>query len=386
MKKDIAPLIEKELVSGDLAGASLCVVKDGRTALRADYGCADLAARRPMPPDGIFRLYSLTKTVTSAAAMILLERGVVDLPDPVSKYLEGFRGQRYYDGDTPRPVGRECTVRDLLNMTSGLVYPDEDAAGRDMDGVFADGLRRARWGEALSTVEFCNRIGRSPLAFEPGTHWRYGTSADVLGAVVEVASGKPFRQFLKDEIFTPLGMEDTDFFIPAEKRGRAVTIYRHHGGEKPLSPYTGSHLLIFDDGRCPAFASGGAGLFSTVGDYAKFANVLLTGGDHGVRILGRKTLHFMRSNQLTPAQRADLWPNLAGYGYGNLMRVMTDTAEGMTNGSVGEFGWDGWAGTYAAIDPAEKLILLFFISRIDRDTTDFRRRLRAVVYGCLDEL
>lgn len=387
MKDCIDRLIENELGSGDLAGASLCIIKNGHTALRADYGFADLESRRPMPPDGIFRLYSLTKTVTSVAAMILVERGVLDLLHPVSKYLEGFNHQQYYDGNALYPVTNECTIQNLLNMTSGIVYPDADAAGREMDRIFADGIERALRGEGLSTAELCNRIGRAPLAFQPGSHWRYGASADVLGAVIEVVSGKSFRQFLMDEIFTPLGMEDTDFYAPEKKRDRVVTIYRHHDEGEPLTPYTGNNLLILNGKNPPAFESGGAGLYSTIQDYAKFAAVLLTGSRNGVRILGRKTLDYLRTNQLTPEQQADFnWPQFTGYGYGNFMRVLMDPAAGMTNGSIGEFGWDGWAGAYAVIDPAEKLILLYFISRIDMDPTDFRRRLRAVVYGHLDEL
>jgi Beta-lactamase class C and other penicillin binding proteins len=387
LKEYIKNLVEKELSAGDLAGASLSVIKDSVTVLRRDYGYADLESKRPMPTDGIFRLYSLSKTITAVAAMILMERGVIDLHDPVAAYLDGFRNQMYFDGETCRLVKNECTLYHLLNMTSGLVYPDLDVAGQKMQKVFDDGIARALSGAGFSTVNFCNRIGGVPLAFNPGEQWRYGTSADVLGAVIEVASGKSFRQFLMDEVFIPLGMTDTDFYVPTEKQVRMVTMYRHCEEVPKLTPYLGNHLLILDGKHPPVFESGGAGLFSTVADYTKFASVLMTGGCGGARILGRKTLDYLRSNQLTPRQKEYFdWPQNVGYGYGNLMRVMESTATAEINSSVGEFGWDGWTGAYASVDPTEKLIILYFISRIDMDPEPFRHRIRAIIYGHLDEL
>ena len=385
MRDSVKRLIEKEIQNGELAGASLCVIKDGSILLRQDYGYADLERKRRMPENGIFRLYSLTKTVTAVAAMILLERGELDLYDPVSDYLEGFQNQSILDGKIRVPAKNGVTIQHLLNMTSGIVYPDADPPGIEMDKIFENGIERALRGDGLSTRDFCSGIGRCPLAFEPGTHWRYGASADVLGAVIEAVSGKTFGRFLRDEIFGPLGMRDTDFYVPEEKQDRLVKMYQYQDAEKNLSPYRGNNLLILDGKKQPAFESGGAGLFSTVEDFSKFACMLFDGSYNGSRIIGRKTVEYMRSNQLTEQQLKDYnWPQLCGYGYGNFMRVMTDSVKAGSNGTVGEFGWDGWSGTYMAVDPAENLAILYFIQRIDKDNTALRRKLRAVIYGHLD--
>ena len=267
-------------------------------------------------------------------------------------------------------------------MTSGLVYPGTDSSGKDMKKVFDNGISAAISGNGLSTIDFCNQIGQVPLAFQPGQLWRYGTSADILGAVIEVASGKRFSDFLKEEIFIPLNMCDTDFYVPEKKQNRQVTICNYNVNEKRLEEYKYNHLLILNGKEKPAFESGGAGLFSTMEDYSHFSNMLLNGGIwNGKRILGNKTVEFMRSNQLTIKQMSGLWGTLSGYGYGCLMRNLQDIGLAKTNGSIGEFGWDGWAGTYTTIDVRENMVIQMFISRVGYDNEPLQRRLRSIIYG-----
>lgn len=390
MLKRIDSLVEGELASGDLAGTAICVIKDGREVLRRSYGKLDLASGAPMPREPIFRMYSMSKPVTSAAAMILLERGAISLDDPVSKYLEGFRGQQVWQDGRLVPAERDVTVNDLLNMTSGLTYPDmATEPGRRMNELFERAIARSKAGQGYSTVELCNLIGRQPLVFQPGTRWQYGTSADVLGAVIEVASGMPFGDFLRRELFEPLGMVDTDFYVPADKRDRFATMYEWHAEPPKLRPYLGSHLVILDFTQPPAFQSGGAGLASTLSDYGRFARMLINGGElDGKRILKPETVAFMHSDRLSARQKEYFaWDELRGYSYSNLMRQLINPD--MLNvdlcgpGHVGEFGWDGWAGTYFMADPASNMIVLYFISRIELDPHRTRARIKRAIF---DEL
>lgn len=386
--RSIDKLISSEIDAGDLAGSALCVIKNGREVIRRSYGVRDIESGEPMPDEPIFRMYSMSKPVTSAAAMILLERGVIRLDDPVSRYIKSFASQSVWENGKLVPVKREVTINDLLNMTSGLVYPDATTEpGRRMETLFNDAIARANSGCGYGTVEFCELIGRQPLAFHPGERWQYGTSADVLGAVIEVASGMRFGDFLKKEIFQPLGMVDTDFYVPSEKRNRFVTMYRRHADAPKLRPYLGSHLVILDFTQSPAFQSGGAGLASTLSDYGRFARMLINGGElDGVRILRRETVEFMHSDRLSDAQRPSFdWEALRGFSYGNLMRVLKnpDALDPVLGGAgrEGEFGWDGWAGTYFMADPASDMIVLYFISRIDFDPSPMRAQLKRILYG-----
>ncbi|MGN1069794.1 MAG: serine hydrolase domain-containing protein [Candidatus Fimadaptatus sp.] len=383
-------IIGEEIASGDLAGSAICIVKDDREVLRRAYGVLDIDTGAPMPDEPIFRMYSMSKPITSAAAMILLERGVISLDDPVSRYLEGFRNQQVWQDGQLVPAERDVTVNDLLNMTSGLTYPDmATEPGRRMDALFEQAIARAKAGNGYSTVELCNLIGQQPLVFQPGTRWQYGTSADVLGAVIEVASGMAFGDFLRKELFEPLGMADTDFYVPAEKRGRFATMYQWHADEPKLRPYPGSHLVILDFTQPPAFQSGGAGLASTLSDYSRFARMLMNGGElDGKRILKPETVAFMHSDRLTAQQKPFYnWEALRGFTYGNLMRLLDDAGNidpqlcGV--GHVGEFGWDGWAGTYFMADPENRMIVLYYISRIDRDSHPMRAQIKRAIY---DEL
>jgi CubicO group peptidase (beta-lactamase class C family) len=379
--------IQNEINKGNIAGASLCLLKNGEEIYRNEFGYADKEAKLPMKQDTIFRMFSMSKPVTAVAVMILFERGKIDLFEPVSKYLQGFKNQKVATAEGLVDTKKEVTIKDLLNMTSGIAYPDESfEAGILMDKLYKDIKEKLESGCPTSTIDYCNEIGKIPLAFQPGDAWLYGASADILGAVVEIVSGKKFSEFLKEEIFIPLGMVDTDFYVPAEKQYRFAQIYDYNAEQGSLKPFLDNHLGLNNYLTPPAFESAGAGLVSIIDDYSKFASMLLSGGQYkGARILGRKTVAFLSQSQLDEKQQESFqWDSLKGYGYGNLMRVLKSKSEAATNGSLGEFGWDGWTGNYFFIDPEEQLIMLYMIQKTNTGTTNFTRKLRALVYSALD--
>ena len=201
-------IMDNAVAQNEVAGVNLLVLQNGKELLYAQSGYADLEAKHPLQKDTIFRLYSMSKPITAAAAMILMERGIIDLCDPVKKFLPGFQNQKVAKGDELVPVRRDCTIRDLLSMTSGLLYGGTDKAGKAAEAVIEEAKARMDGPDALSTVELANRLGSQPLFFHPGEHFNYGTSADILGAVIEVASGMRFGEFLRKEIFEPLQMND----------------------------------------------------------------------------------------------------------------------------------------------------------------------------------
>lgn len=370
----------------EVAGANLLVIKDGSEIFYHEDGWADREAGLPLNRSSIFRLYSMTKPMTAAAVMILLERGEIDLFDPVSRYLPGFKNQRVAVDGHLVPAEREVNLHDLLSMTSGIVYGGTDAAGRATEALFEEIDRRLLGDSPMSTLEAMNRLGECPLAFQPGSSWQYGASADVLGAVVEVASGMRYGEFLKRELFEPLGMKDTGFWLPEEKRGRLVRTYQNDG-QGELVPYAGNHLgIVHRMDRDPAFESGGAGLASTIDDAARFTRMLMNEGIlDGVRILRPRTVRYLTSSTLSAAQQKgfDTWHTFAGHSYGNLMRILTDCGRAGIIGSPGEYGWDGWLGAYFGNFPAEGLTFLFMIQKKDAGTTPLTRKLRNIVLSSL---
>ena len=310
----------------EVAGANLLVVKDGKEIIYVQEGMADRETGRKIERDTIFRMYSQTKPVTAVAAMMLMERGLLDFYAPVSEFLPSFAQMCVAKGGERIPCTRQILVNDLLNMTSGLVYPDEGTeAGRAADKVFQEVCSRLHSKEPMTTRELVDKLSVCPLSFEPGSSWAYGTSADVLGAVIEVVSGKRLSEFMREEIFEPLGMKDTAFWVPKEKQGRLAksyeTVEKENGG-KELVLYTGDNLAVRNDMAVPpAYEAGGAGLVSTLDDYSRFAAMLLNEGSlDGVQILKPKTVEFFRSGELLPAQQDSFrnWVGLEGYSYGNL--------------------------------------------------------------------
>ena len=380
-------ILRQEVAEGRVKGVSALVLHKGKEIYYNQFGYADAENGVLMQRDTIIRLYSMSKPVTAAAAMILAERGELDLWDPISKYLPCFKGQKVWDDEKGEvEAEREVTVFDLLNMTSGITYPDaETEPGRRMQKVMENFVTRRNAGERVDTQEYMRGFASVPLVFQPGDRWMYGFSADVLGGVIEAAAGKSFGDFLREELFTPLDMKDTGFFVPKEKLGRFARSYELTE-EGQLTAYHGSHLGEYYE-EDVAFESGGAGMVSTLDDYSHFASMLAHKGVYGgKRILGRKTVEFMTQNRLTEHQsRTLIWDSVRGYGYGCLMRVLIDQGAAGSNASLGEFGWDGWTGNYVTMDPGEDLVFLYFIQRCGAGTTPAVRKLRMATYAALEE-
>lgn len=385
MQERIAAIINQEIEAGEIAGANIMVLHKGKEIFFDCYGYADKENKFPVKRDTIFRLFSMSKPITAVATMILVERGEIDVRDAVSKYIPAFAGQKVWCDGKEVPAERDITVWDCLNMTTGIPYPDLSfESGRQMDELFKELIARRENDEVVTTMDYVNRIAQIPLAFQPGERWMYGLSADILGAVIEAVSGKKYSKFLQDEIFLPLGMKDTGFYVPADKEWRFAKNYDMVNGE--LVPFTRSHLGEYYK-QDVAFESGGAGMVSTIEDYSHFTQMLVNGGTYnGVRILGRKTVAYMAQNHLRPEQMGALnWDSNLGCGYGCLMRVLINQSAAGTNGSLGEFGWDGWTGNYMTVDPSEELTILYFIQRCGAGFTPAMRKLRSVIYGSINE-
>ncbi len=375
-------LLTQAVEGNEIAGGNLLVLKNGEELAYTQAGYADVEAGRPFRRDTIVRLYSMTKPVTAAAAMLLVQRGELDLGAAVGEYLSAYRNLQVWEDGKKVPTRRNLTIKDLLNMTSGLAYPGTDEAGQESARVFEEVCNRLYGDEPLSTMEIANRLGRCGLAFQPGSQWMYGTSADILGAVIETVSGKKFGDFLKTEFFTPLGMEDTAFYVPREKQPRLAKAYECIPGGMRHYP-TDNLGICYTMHRSPAFESGGAGLCSTVEDYAKFAAMLIRGGDGiltppMVQALSGGT---MAPWQLDSAQRS--WESMQGLGYGNLMRHLIDPGAAMHLGWRGEYGWDGWLGAYFCNSPENGISIIFTTQRRDAGTLPVVRKIRNVLYANL---
>ena len=368
--------------SGEIAGCSARIMRNDEVLFEESFGYADIESKLKMSADTIFPIASMSKVITVAGIMQLYEQGLFKLWDPVSQYLPGFKNPKIAkekpDGSYEIVDAKgEVTMRQLFTMTSGVPYGWADtAAGR---------IRIEKEKEWMSnplsfpgTVGYVNLVGQLPLAFEPGERWMYGFSIDVLGAVIEVLTGKSLGEYLKENVFDPLGMTDTGFFVPADKLDRIATLYNINEGMKPSDRGAPTSK--------PEFESGGGGMFSTVRDYSRFAQMLLHGGTlDGVRILGRKTIDLISTDHLTPEQRmSDNWDTQRGYGYGLGVRVMTNPELAGINGSVGEWGWDGAFGNWFCVDPKENLTCVYLTTNRPGEHYRFIPKLMASMYASLD--
>jgi CubicO group peptidase (beta-lactamase class C family) len=361
--------LERFVTEGKHAGVISLIARNGRIVDWQAWGKRDLEAGLPMEKDTICRIYSMSKVVTSVAALILLEEAQFRLDDPVGNYLPELARMKVMTGgtvDVPLLADAKTaiTIEHLFTHTSGLTYGFRDSPVETL-------YKEAKLSEAQSLTEFVRRVSRLPLVHEPGERFTYSVSTDILGALVEKVSGQPFARFLEERLFRPLGMKDTGFSVAESKQARLAKIYEKakDGRLQPAKPGFG-----IEPGPGPKLESGGAGLFSTTADYARFMQMLLDGGQlDGKRILSRKTVELMMADHLgsleRPSQRALPWGRSIGFGLGGGVRLDLATANAL--GSVGQFGWAGAATTYATLDPKEKLVSLLFVQHFPADETIF---------------
>ena len=381
-------LLTRYIEAEKIAGCLTLIARRGELAHLSAMGMMDRERGLPMAEDAIFRIYSMTKPITSVALMMLFERGAFQLSDPVARFipqwaeLQVMTGGEYPDYTTAPPA-RPMTIRDLLSHQSGLTYGFMEGpleAGYFKHKVYQAGTMRGR--DLQSMID---RLAELPLKFSPGDNWNYGVSTDVCGYLVQEISGRRFDEYLREEIFEPLGMEDTGFYVPAEKQHRLAANYER-GADKQLRP-----LDIFGAGEYfeePTFLSGGGGLVSTAQDYQRFCQMLLNGGQlDGARILGPKTIELMTMNHLPDhdelsARALGTWSETAndGVGFGLGFAVLLDLPRTQNVGSVGEYYWGGAASTIFWIDPAEELIAIFMTQFMPSGTFNFRGQIKQLLY------
>ena len=385
MEEDLHRIMRNAIDSNQIMGMNILIERDDGELLYCQEGFADREKGTEIDQNTIFRLYSMTKPITAAAVMLLMERGELDLCTPVGDILPSYRELTVVKDGEIVPCERPILVQDLLRMTSGLVYGDTvTIPGKATEGMFTELQMRIRTDDPMTTRELADRLSDCPLAFEPGSGWRYGSSADVLGAVIEAVSNMPFGEFLDRELFEPLNMEDTAFWVPEDKQERLAATYRTVSPDEEMERFTETHLGITADvSAYPAFEAGGAGLCSTLLDYRSFARMLLQGGRFGGRqILRRETVEYMTKPLLMPLQQKAFDLDaiaLCGYSYGNLMRVCTDPRQTGYFARKGEYGWDGWLGTYFANFPKAHMTILMGMQKVDAGTFDLTRKLRNVI-------
>jgi CubicO group peptidase (beta-lactamase class C family) len=373
-------LLERFTVDGP-PGCACMVSRKGETLFTDYVGFKDMETKRPIAEDTIYRIYSMSKVITCTAAMMLYERGAFLLSDPLSDYLPEYKHMQVHkqspNGELKlEPAENPIHIRDLFTMTSGFTYCDQQT---ETDKSIENVLISLNEKGGCTARELAKAFSGVPLAFEPGTHWRYGMSHDILGGLIETVSGKTLGEFFHDEIFIPLDMKDTSFSLPENKKDRLCSLYgtSEKGAltklEKPAKNYQFGEF----------FESGGAGLYSTLGDYAKFAQMLACGGEiRGIRLLGKNTVRLMAENHLNNQQLKDFnWPFQAGYGYGLGVRVMINLTAGGSNSPVGEFGWAGLAGTWVMMEPEESLSAVYMQQMIPNMEENHALRLRSVIFG-----
>ena len=352
----VSRALRGEIDAGKIPGAVALVARKGRIVYFESFGVRDKATGEAMPKDAIFRLYSMTKPFTSVAAMMLMEDGKLLITDPVSKYLPQLAKRevntQQLDPATGKvtyvlvPAEREMTVQDLLRHTSGLVYGAFTPNARIKELYEKAG---ATW-DGVTPAEQIERLAKVPLAHQPGTTWEYSLSTDVLGRVVEKVSGVTLGQFFSERVFGPLKMSDTAFLVPTSKVGRLA---------QPLAvePSTGQPIKLVDVTVPPKNDAGGAGSAGTAGDYARFAQMLLNGGQlEGTRLLSPTTVAFMSADHLGTMKIVPLGGVGTGYGFGLGFAVRKDAGIAGLSGPVGEYRWGGAAGTGFWIDPKDEMI------------------------------
>lgn len=372
----------------DVAGVNCLVLQNGKEIGYWQSGFRDVKKKELYSRDTIVRLYSMSKPVTSVAAFILIERGLLDSTAEVQKYLPEYKDLTVLKNNKIEKCSRPLLVQDLLNMTSGYTYGGSGTTGLEKTSEILNALNDDVLNDCkISTREVAKRLASVPLEFEPGTDYQYGLSADILGAVIEVVSGMKFSDFLKKEIFIPLGMNETDFYVQNKNLPRLANVYKCQSNkdfelfEKPnlgIQPFMNKQ---------PSFESGGAGLCSTIDDYSKFCLMLANKGIlNGKRILQEKTVEYFTNAHL----RKDLqncfdikMPHLCGYTYTNLFRVAIDKGTCNVITENKEFGWDGWLGPYMSVDLKNNLVIVMTMQRTDSGTWELTRKVKNIIYSSL---
>jgi len=382
-------LAERYVAPGLLPGALLLVARKGELVHKCVLGHASLENGKRLEEDTIFRLYSMTKPVTSIALMMLAEEGRISLDDSVSRWIPSWREQGVYRSGPPeafvtRPVDSPMRVVDLMRHTSGLTYGFQNRT--HVDAAYRS-LRLDAF-EAESLEALVEGLARVPLEFSPGTSWNYSVSADVVGHLVSLASGLPFDEFVRSRILVPLGMHDTDFHVPESKVARFAECYVRSAAGAIAPGQIGRFLAP------PRAPSGGGGLVGTAGDYLRFCEMLRRGGElGGVRLVGPKTLALMRINHLPGGKDlADLAPPgmfseaaYQGMGFGLGFAMVTDPARYGVTASRGEFSWGGMASTAFWVDPVEDVCVVFMTQLMPSSTYPIRRELRTMVNAAIVE-
>src|SRR2546422_1702222 len=396
-------LKQRYVDAGRFPGTQLLIYRRGKVVHSTVQGFADLERKAPVKDDTIFRIYSMTKPLTSVAFMMLVEEGRVALDEPVHKYIPEWKNLGVFVAGThpaflTGPPARPMLIVDLLRHTSGLTYGFQQRS--NVDAAY----REMKIGEVVKAgtlQSMIDELAKIPLEFSPGEAWNYSVSTDVIGYLIGKISGKPFEQFLKQRIFDPLDMNDTGSFVPAGKVHRFAACYsaEPQGGVTLHATDRKGSLTLQDDPTKssflspPSFVSGGGGLCSTAADYLTFCRTLINGGElGGVRLIGPKTLALMTSNHLPggadlPAMSRSLFSEAAynGIGFGLGFAVTMNPAQTLIAGSPGEFNWGGAATTSFFIDPVEELIMIFMTQVLPSSAYPLRRELRTMVYAAITD-
>jgi CubicO group peptidase (beta-lactamase class C family) len=389
--------------SGRFPGTQLLIYRRGKIVHSTVQGFADVEREVPVKDDTIYRIYSMTKPITSVAFMMLVEEGRVAIDEPVHKYIPEWKNLGVFQAGTAapfltKPPSRPMLIVDLLRHTSGLTYGFQQRS--NVDAAYRE-MKIGEVEKAGTLQSMIDGLAKIPLEFSPGDAWNYSVSTDVIGYLIGKISGKPFEQFLRERILDPLDMNDTDFFVPAGKAHRFAACYSAdpQGGMTFHAADRKGDLTLQDDPTKssflspPSFISGGGGLCSTAADYLTFCRALLNGGElGGVRLIGPKTLKLMTSNHLPggldlPGMSRSLFSEATynGIGFGLGLAVTMDPAQTLIAGSPGEFNWGGAATTSFFIDPAEELITIFMTQVIPSSAYPLRRELRTMVYAAITD-
>ena len=377
--------------AGKIAGTLTLVARRGQIAYLEPLGHLEIERRRPVTSDSIWRIYSMTKPITSVGLMMLYEEGRFQLDDPVHRFIPSWQNQRVFVGGNypvfkTAPVERPMTIRDLLSHTSGLTYgfmerTNVDAAYRKL-GV-ADQTR-----SGYTLQDMVDTLAELPLEFSPGTRWNYSVATDVVGHLIEVISGERLDAYLRERVLAPLGMRDTSFVLADQQIARFAANYERQG-DGSLKMIDGPDQSSY---RKRSFFSGGGGLLSTAPDYFRFTSMMQNMGElDGVRLLGRKTVELMTMNHLPGGQdltdlaQAGMFTETAygGVGFGLGFSVMQSPARAQILGSPGEFAWGGAASTAFWIDPVEDLTVIFMTQLMPSSSYPLRRELRVLTYAAL---